>query len=137
MTQIDIWYEGDLSTRCVHSGTQVEICTDAPKEFHGLGNAFSPTDLFAAALGACVITLMGMIAAKLHIDLMGTHASVSKEMTTIPPRRVAKLVVTIRSPHVYSEEVTSKLIAAGEGCPVHKSLHPDIQVEFVYLWGQA
>lgn len=135
MTQIDITYEGDLSTRCVHSDNKAEIRTDAPLDNQGLGRVFSPTDLFASSLGSCMLTLMGIAAKRLGVDIKGIQAHVSKEMALAPIRRIGKIRIAFTCPHPFSEEVIAKLIHAAETCPVHKSLHPDIVLEYTYSWG--
>jgi putative redox protein len=135
MTQIEIIYEGDLSTRCIHSDNQTEIRTDAPKDNQGLGRTFSPTDLFAASLGSCMLTLMGITARRLNIDIKGMRAKVTKEMAAAPTRRIGRLRVEFTCPHRPSDEAIAKLIQTAETCPVHKSLHPDIAVESTYSWG--
>lgn len=135
MAEIDIWYEGNLSTRCIHSENKTEILTDAPKEVQGLGRVFSPTDLFAASLGSCMLTLIGASAKKLNIDIKGMHARVTKEMAVAPIRRISKLRIVFSFPQAFSEEVAKKLAHAAETCPVHKSLHPDIVLDIAYQWG--
>lgn len=135
MTEINIQYEGDLRTRCVHRDSGAEFLTDAPKDNQGLGREFSPTDLVAAALGSCSLTLMGIAARKLQIDISGARAEVIKEMQTAPLRRVGKLTVKILCPRHFSDDIQQKLIAAVETCPVLHSLHPDIAVDFSYVWG--
>jgi putative redox protein len=135
VTQIDMTYLGDLSTLCVHSESGAEIRTDAPKDNRGLGRAFSPTDLFAASLGSCMLTLMGIAAKSLNIDIKGMRAKVSKEMAMAPVRRIGKVRIDFECPHRYSDEVVAKLIHAAENCPVYNSLHPDIALEFTYTWG--
>ena len=96
---------------------------------------FSPTDLVGAALGSCVLTLMGIVAKKLKIDIKGTHVTVVKEMALAPSRRIGKLTMTVKCPFQFPPDVAQKLITAAEGCPVHHSLHPDIEQEFIFLWG--
>jgi putative redox protein len=135
MTEIVISYEGDLSTRCVHSDNKAEVLTDAPKEIQGLGRVFSPTDLFAASLGSCMLTLMGIAAKRLNVDIKGSVAKVTKEMAVAPVRRIGKLRVEFSCPHSFSEDIIAKLIKMAETCPVHHSLHPDIVLEFTYQWG--
>lgn len=134
MTEIDVHYEGDLRTRCVHRDSGAEFLTDAPKDNQGLGREFSPTDLVAAALGSCSLTLMGIAARKLQIDITGAQAEVIKEMQTAPLRRLGKLTVKITCPQPFDQVIQQKLIAAVETCPVLHSLHPDIQVQFTYHW---
>ena len=135
MAQIDMIYKGDLSTLCVHSESGAEILTDAPTDNRGLGRAFSPTDLFAASLGSCMLTLMGIAAKNLNIDIKGMQAKVTKEMVVSPVRRIGKVRIDFECPHRFSDEVVAKLIYAAENCPVYNSLHPDIVLEFTYTWG--
>lgn len=135
--KIAIDYLGDLSTRCIHEDSGEQLFTDAPKDNQGQGKRFSPTDLLAAALGSCVITLMGIQARRLNVPLTHLEASVTKEMTLAPPRRIGKITLTLTSSHTYSAEVTQKLEAAGRGCPVAESLHPNIEVVYHFQWGEA
>lgn len=136
MTQIKITYEKELSTRCVHLDTGTEITTDAPKDNQGLGRSFSPTDLLAASFGSCVLTLMGIAAKKLGVDIQGTTATVVKQMQTAPFRRIGRIDIEIFSPHHFPLEVIDKLVQAAEKCPVRYSLHPDIEVKYTYHWGK-
>jgi putative redox protein len=137
MTEIDIWYEGQLSTRCVHRENGQEIRTDAPKDNQGKGEMFSPTDLFAASLGSCVLTVMGILAERIGVDITGTKISVTKEMASAPSRRIGKLTLVLTSPHRFDPDITQRLEKAATGCPVHHSLHPDVIQEYTFNWGQA
>jgi len=134
MATIDVYYEGDLRTRCVHCATQTEITTDAPKDNQGLGRVFSPTDLVVTALGSCILTIMGIAAKKLNVDLKGTRAAVTKEMENAPLRRIKKISIVIRCPFHFSEHITEQLIKAADTCPVTHSLHPDIEKEISFFW---
>lgn len=134
MTKIKIIYNGDLHTECTHeSGAKIE--TDAPKDNMGKGEAFSPTDLFAASLASCMLTLMGIAARKLQLDLKGMSADVEKEMVNAPMRRIGKLIVRIRSAAMPNPAAREKLEKSALDCPVHHSLHPDIKVEVDFIWG--
>jgi putative redox protein len=135
MAKMKIVYEGDLSTRCEDEATGQVLMTDAPKEVQGLGRTFSPTDLLTASLGSCVLTLMGMAAKRLKIDITGTQLIATKEMSPMPPRRVAKITLVISCPHTFDPDVIAKLETAAHQCPVHESLHPDIIQEFIFEWG--
>lgn len=137
MTRIDISYEGNLRTRCVHSDNKEEIVTDAPKDNQGKGEMFSPTDLLATALGSCILTLMGIVASRLKVDLTGLRLTVEKEMAQMPSRRIGRLVMHIYCPGVFDNDITQKLETAGSHCPVHQSLHPDTKQEFFFHWGEA
>ncbi len=135
MVAIDLEYLGDLHCRAVHgpSGTVVE--TDAPKDNQGRGESFSPTDLVATALGGCVLTILGIQARTLGLDLKGMTATVEKEMATEGVRRIGRLSVRVHVPTAVDGETRLKLERAAHTCPVHKSLHPDIEKPIVFTWG--
>lgn len=134
MSRMHIEYTGDLRNKSTHySGA--ELITDAPTDNHGKGESFSPTDLLCAALGTCMITVMGIRAHKLNVPYEGITADVVKYMSLDQPRRVIKVKITIRMPkHLETSEYRNEIEQVGLECPVALSLHPDIQqdVEFIY-----
>jgi len=134
MVTIDIEYEGNLRCRAIHGPSKTEILTDAPVDNHGKGESFSPTDLCATALGSCMMTIMGIQARTLDLDISGATVSVAKIMSTNSPRRIGQLDVKIAVPGALSEKHRSQLIRAAEHCPVHYSLHPDIVVNLDIQW---
>lgn len=134
MVEIRINYEGDLHCSATHTPSGTTIATDAPVDNQGRGESFSPTDLVATALGACMATVMGIVARRKELDLAGLHITVRKEMSTTTPRRISRLPVTIRMPIAADHPVADLLQAAVHGCPVHHSIHPDIIVDVEWLW---
>ena len=135
MVPIKIEYQGELHCQAVHGPSGTALTTDAPKDNQGRGESFSPTDLVATALGSCMLTVMGIMARTLGIDIKGTTATVEKEMAAIPVRKIQKLAVKIHVPQSVSEENKLKLERAAHTCPVHKSLHPDVQMPIEFVWG--
>ncbi len=135
MTQVEIEYEGALRTRCLHVESGEVIFTDAPKDNQGKGEFFSPTDLVGVALGSCVLTIMGIYAAKQGIELKGTKVRVTKEMQSLPSRRIGKIKLDFTSPHKFDEAIEKRLEKIAHECPVHHSLHPDLIQEFNFQWG--
>jgi putative redox protein len=135
MVAIQFEYQGNLHCNAVHGPSGTALDTDAPKDNQGRGESFSPTDLVATALGTCMLTVMGIMARTLNIDIAGTTATVEKEMTTNPPRRIQKLAVRIHIPHSISADDRAKLERAAHTCPVHKSLHPDVETPIEFSWG--
>ncbi len=129
MVEIKIDYEGQLHCSALHVPSGNRIVTDAPVDNNGRGEAFSPTDLVATALGACMATVMGIVAQRKEIDLTGMKISVQKHMSTDTPRRIIALTVAITMPIAEDHPAQPLLQAAVHGCPVHHSLHPDIQVD--------
>ena len=108
----------------------VNKCTIPIKFFH-----FSPTDLLAASLGSCMLTLMGLTAKKIGVELDGTTAEIEKEMVSAPQRRIGRLIVRIRSSQSPTDAVRLKLEKAALDCPVFLSLHPEIKKEIDFVWG--
>jgi len=135
MVAIQLEYEGDLHCKAVHGPSGTALATDAPKDNQGRGESFSPTDLVATALGSCMLTIMGIMARTLNIDITGTTATVEKEMASVPVRMIETLTVKIHVPQQVSEENRQKLERAAHTCPVHKSLHPDVQKPIEFTWG--
>ena len=134
MVEIRTVYEGALRCRVTHGPSGQTFQTDAPTDNHGKGEAISPTDLLAASLGSCILTVMGIAAERHRIDLTGTTIRVEKEMVNVPVRRIVRLSSTVTFPQAFSAEQRALLERTAVSCPVHHSLHPDIAVpiEFVY-----
>ncbi len=135
MVSIEAEYQGELHCKASHGPSGTELTTDAPKANQGRGESFSPTDLVATALGTCMLTIMGIAARTLNVDISGATASVKKEMTATAPRRIQRLTVKIHVPQTLSIADQEKLERAARACPVHKSLHPDIETPLEFTWG--
>jgi len=128
MVEINAIYEGALRCVATHGPSCATLNTDAPKDNMGKGEAFSPTDLVATALGTCMMTIMGIAAQKMNVDLRGATVNVQKEMAATGPRRIGKLSVEFHIPTPLTSEQQEKLRNAAMTCPVHKSMHPDVQM---------
>lgn len=134
--EIDTAYVGELRCDATHGPSGAKLTTDAPTDNGGQGASFSPTDLVATALGTCVMTILGLQAERHEIDLRGTTVHVTKEMITKPVRRIGSLrtVVTVPPGAIADTSLRERMEAAARQCPVHQSLHPDIDapIEFRY-----
>ena len=139
MATIHIDYLGELRTDCVHLQSGTHINTDAPTDNQGRGEAFSPTDLVANALGSCIITTMAIFARRDGIDLKGSELDVTKVMTSQPPRRIARIDIdlVLRAEVLPAEVTRTKLEAIAHACPVAISLHPDIIQAVNIRWEAA
>ncbi len=130
----EIQYEGGLRTTSIHLQSGKQIITDAPTDNNGRGEAFSPTDLLSTSLGCCMLTIMGIVAARSSINLEGTKVDITKIMGT-EPRRVVEIVVEMTIPgKELSEKDKHLLEQAGLTCPVAKSLHPDLKQTVRFSW---
>ena len=134
MVEVSIKYLGDLRCEALHKPSGMVITTDAPVDNEGRGESFSPTDLAATSLGTCMLTIMGIAARKQGVDLGETTVKVLKEMTSQPPRRIAKLTVVFTIPLPASHEKREMLENAARHCPVHLSLHPEVVQEMQFDW---
>ena len=126
-------YKGELRTEAVHLKSGKTIITDAPIDNQGKGEAFSPTDLVATALGSCMITIMGIVAEREGIILNGTIAEVEKVMAT-SPRRIGEVKIKIKFIQKLNRDQKDKLERAAKSCPVSGSLSENLKetVEFIY-----
>ena len=125
MTTSTVTYQGELRTSAIHLKSNNEVITDAPTDNHGKGEAFSPTDLLATSLASCMLTIMGIKARDMDMDLAGTTANVTKVMAT-DPRRVSEVQVVIEFKQAFDDRTLTILKNSALTCPVAKSLHPDL-----------
>jgi uncharacterized OsmC-like protein len=127
-------YQGELRTVCVHLSSGNNIITDAPVDNHGKGEAFSPTDLVATALASCMLTVMGIKANQMQLDIDDTRAEVIKIMA-VEPRRIGEIIVDIFMPlKNYSDKDKSIMEHTARTCPVFFSLHEDMQKTIHFHW---
>jgi putative redox protein len=134
MVEMTASYLGGLRCEAVHGPSGGTFLTDAPVDNHGRGEAFSPTDLLAAALGTCMLTVMGIYAERHGISLAGARASMQKEMTSEGVRRIRRISVRIELPVSSEHPHRLALERAALSCPVHQSLHPEIEKPVEFVW---
>src|SRR5690606_3059754 len=127
MPTIKSSYLGNLRTESEHLQSGVKILTDAPVDNNGKGEAFSPTDLLASALGSCMITIMGIVANRDSISLEGLTWEITKIMQA-SPRKISEIVVDFHWENpVNDASMIQKLKNAAKTCPVALSLDPEIK----------
>ena len=122
-----------FKTQIAHGPSGSVISTEAPKDNGGTGASFSPTDLVGAALASCAITTMSLAASREGISFGGATASVEKRMTP-PPRRIGELVLQILMPSGLTREHRTRLEEIAHGCPVARSLHPDVKLPITFTY---
>jgi putative redox protein len=132
MVRITGEYQGGLHCTARHEPSGNVLVTDAPKDNQGRGEAFSPTDLVATAFATCVATTMAIAARKQGVDLDGFRYEVTKEMSADAPRRIARLTLQVWLPTAARQLNREILTAAAEGCPVHRSLGPDVEKRIIF-----
>lgn len=126
-----VTYLGNLRTESVHLQSGSKMITDAPVDNHGKGEAFSPTDTVATALATCMITVMGIKAKSMDVDIKGVTAEVTKIMSS-SPRMISEIIVKVEFPMTFAEKTRKILENTGMNCPVLLSLHPDIKKDISF-----
>ena len=134
MATVQTTYLGDLRTESVHLQSGSRILTDAPTDNRGKGEAFSPTDMLATALGTCILTIMGIKAIDNNIDIRGTKLDITKIMAS-DPRRVDEVIMEFHFPdRTYSEEEKKMIESVAGISPVPLSVHSDLKQTIRFNW---
>ena len=128
-----ITYLGDLRTSSIHLQSGSEIISDAPIDNNGKGEAFSPTDTVANALGSCMFTVMGIKAQDLNVDLSNSTAEITKIMAA-EPRRISEIHIVFNFSIDTDLKNKTILERTAMTCPVYYSLHPDIKKVITFNW---
>ena len=134
MTTSKVTYQGDLRTTAIHLQSNNEIITDAPIDNQGKGETFSPTDLLATSLASCMLTIIGIKARDMDIDIAGSTAEVTKIMAA-NPRRVSEVHIVMTFAQELDEKTLKIFYNTALTCPVANSLHPDITQNLVFSNG--
>lgn len=128
-----ITYLGSLRTSSIHLQSGSEIVSDAPLDNNGKGEAFSPTDTVANALGSCMFTVMGIKANEMNVSLEQSTAEITKIMAA-EPRRISEIHVTFNMQLSADEKTKTILERTAMTCPVYYSLHPEIKKVITFNW---
>jgi putative redox protein len=134
MVTITVVYQGDLHCQATHGPSGTTLMSDAPLDNGGKAESFSPTDLVATALGTCMLTVMGLKARALDVDIDGATATVDKEMASAP-RMIGKLAAMVRMPRDLPADIRAQLEQAALTCPVYQSLSEKIEKQVEFVWG--
>ena len=111
-------YQGQKRIKLTHDYSGAQIVTDAPLDNEGLAQSFSPTDLISSGLGACMLTVMGIVADRKGYSLAGAHARIEKEMST-SPRRIGKISIELHLPEALDSEARTVLERAAGRSQTH------------------
>lgn len=126
-------YLGDLRCECIHIKSSETVITDAPEDNNGKGKAFSPTDSVATSLASCMLTVMGIKAEELKVEIVDSAAKVSKVMAS-EPRRISEIHVELDMKGNCDKRTQLILERVAQTCPVNQSLHPDIVRKINFNW---
>ncbi len=133
MVEIMLTYSGALQTIGVHVPTGSKLATDAPVDNHGKGTNFAPSDLLATALGACMLTSIGLAAQRQEWDVVGTRIRVRKEMVADPLRRIGRLHVDIFFSRQFDQKELKIITNAVTTSPVRLSINDRIDVPIHFI----
>jgi uncharacterized OsmC-like protein len=133
MTSILGEYQGNLRTSLTHKSSNSQLITDAPLDNHGKGEFFSPTDLLAAALGSCMVTIMGIRANTKNISLEPFQFQIKKIMQS-NPRKVGRVEIEIICSKDILLEDRAYLEKEARECPVALSLSKDLEQRITFSY---
>lgn len=136
MAKVNIVFKEGLRSEGSMEGARSLVLADTPKVYGGLEEEMSATDLFAFSLGACMLTMMGIKAGQLKVDLTGARAEVEKQLVMKPILKVGKFTAKISVPATFSEEIQQQLEEAARHCPIHLSLSPEVEQILTFEWGE-
>lgn len=134
MEKLTVNYEGKLRTNLLHHRSNSIINTDAPIDNNGRGSFFSPTDLLAASLASCMLTVVGIAAEKNGFSIDKSTAEVEKHMQS-NPRKIEEIKIKLRlNAQKYNEKEKRIIEKAAINCPVALSLSKNLKqtIEFIY-----
>lgn len=135
MVETQIEYIGDLRCKLTHTQSRTVIYTDPPKDNHGKGENFSPTDLLATAYGACFGSILAIAAKERNMDISGFKIKAIKEMSA-NPRKISKIGLEIKFPKEdYTDKEKHLIEFVIKTCPVRLSLNPDIDFDVKVFYG--
>ncbi|MCB0343700.1 MAG: OsmC family protein [Bdellovibrionales bacterium] len=120
-------YLGDKKVKAVHGPSGTELRTAAPIDNQGDGSSFSPTDLAAASMATCMLTIMGIAAEKHGVDLTGATFRIEKHMNA-SPRYIKAMPVIFHLPSHLSDDMREVMKEAAYTCPVHRSFDPKVSI---------
>ena len=126
-------HTGDLRCEAEHGPSGAVIRTETPLDGERDPEAFGPTDLVAAYVGTCILTVMGIVARRRGWDLMGASVDVEKTMASEGPRRIGHLHVQISLPKGLDDDQRTLLQRAADTCPVKRELEKAAGIELVRL----
>lgn len=132
--EITAVYNGDLRCTVTHGPSGSLLETDAPVDNCGKGERFSPTDLVASAMATCIMTTIGIVAQRKGWDVSGMRAKVIKEMSSAPPRRIARLPVELWMARDLPPEARQQVENIARSCPVQKSLGEGVEIPVTVHW---
>ena len=131
MITSSIKYKENLRTEAVHLKSNNIIITDAPTDNQGKGEAFSPTDLVATALGSCMLTIIGIKARDHQFNIDGITTNVTKIMSA-QPRRISEIIVEFDFLEKYTEKEKIIIENSAKSCPVALSLSEKIKQTLIF-----
>jgi putative redox protein len=134
---IRVAYEGHLRCKAGRGASGQAVLTDVDAEHGGQGEYLTPVEMTVAALGACAISMLSLVAERDGIDVSGARATADFEMATAPPRRIGAVRLTLHLPGSVPEAKRAKLEAAAKACPVRNSLHPDVWLDLAFAYGDG
>lgn len=110
----------NLQTTCVMDGkTPLHTAFNNPRQ------DVNPGEMLAASLGACMMTMVGFMAAKHGEDAQGAFVEIAPKFDE-KHSRIISFELVFHFPAHFTPEQKEKYAKLAQGCPVHNSLREDI-----------
>ncbi len=111
----------NLQTTCVLDGKKpLHTAFNNPRE------GVNPGEMLTAALGACMLTMVGFMAGKNGDKAEGTAVEITPHFDD-KHSRITGFNIVFSFPAHFTQEQKEKYAKLAQGCPVHNSLREDMQ----------
>lgn len=134
MKEIKVTYDGNRKTTTVYGNSPLVLKTDASAQSHEEKKALTPVDMFISSLGACMLTIMGIAAARRGINTEGATATMTYTQDE-NNHKVDAINITFHLPSIELSETDKKVLGAAiKACPVGISIDPGIKKEITFVY---
>ena len=96
-----------------------------PSAFGEARTHLNPAEMLACSLGACMMTMVGYMAAKRGENAEGSSVEV-EPLFDERHTRITEMVLSFTFPAAFTPEQKAFYARTAQGCPVHNSLREDI-----------
>lgn len=136
MTELKIRMLGAKICNVSHDKSKSTIITTTPREYGGIIDDFSSTDLLSAALGTCIATTIEDLLLRNSIQLDNVEIIVQKELSK-SPKGIKFIAVDILLHQGVDSKLLKMISKAAKTCLIHNSLvfDPKITVKEVNCKG--
>lgn len=120
-------YLGGSQVKVTQEGVKAVLHTD----YSHSTEFFSPGSMLCSAVGACMLSMMSVLAKRYGQNIEGTNLTV-KPVFDPNGNGLQEMAVHLELPKGIDDEMKQRYIAAISSCPMHKSLRADIALHVTH-----